>query len=190
MSHGDDLAYLFEARSLNGTLIAGMDDDFTQEDKKVKDIFTSIISSFARHGKITIDQKEVPSFSSESNHYMQINAKPKVTKNFRFCEMALWAGLTQRLQSSACSLLNVLDSQIKNAEFLLFDTVNTAGNQILNPLQNLGGTGQLGQGLQQTGDQLTQVIRNPLGGLISNKNQNQNSNNNNNRHHGIGIFGL
>ncbi|KAK5647280.1 hypothetical protein RI129_002172 [Pyrocoelia pectoralis] len=130
VSHGDDLIYLFEANSLNGTPIANAEEDFTDDDRKMRNIFTDMIYKFAKRGKIDLNNKEVPTFSSDQNNYVQISTKPSLVNNFRFCQMGLWAGLTERLQSTMCNALNVLESQIKNTEFLLFDTIHSVGEKV------------------------------------------------------------
>lgn len=98
------MGYIFEARHVNGSRLHD-DEHLTEEDIKVREAFTQIIADFARHGKIQVGGKEVPSFSDSDNNFLQISATPKVAKNFRFCEMALWAGLAQRLQNPLCQLI-------------------------------------------------------------------------------------
>ncbi|KAF2885402.1 hypothetical protein ILUMI_20800 [Ignelater luminosus] len=163
VGHGDDLIYLFEARSLNGTAIPDVEEDFTENDRKVRDIFTEMISTFARHGRIDIDKKEIPSFSDKSNNYVQISARPKLLNNFRFCEMALWAGLTERLQSAACSLLQVLDTQLTNVGSVLLGTVDSAGSQIIPGKPSLVGSAQ------QIGGNLGGILNINMGGNKSNR---------------------
>lgn len=106
-AHGDDLGYIFEARHLNGTPLPHQE-HLTPDDLKVRDVFTEMLSDFARNGKIHIDGAELPAFSSTTNHFLQISAKPKIGDNFRFCEMALWAGLEQRLQDPVCRIISVV----------------------------------------------------------------------------------
>lgn len=162
VGHGDELAYLFEARSLNGTPISEMDSDFTAEDKKVRDIFTDMIATFARHGKIQVDNKDLPAFSDDKNNFMQVSSKPKIGNNFRFCEMALWAGLTQRLQSATCKVLSTIQSQLQNAEFMLFDTIPGIKNPVT----------QFENNIKDTQNKLTDAIKNPLG-VFGGNNQNK-----------------
>lgn len=111
-----------------------------------------MISMFARHGRIHIDKKEIPSFSDRSNNYVQISARPKLLNNFRFCEMALWAGLTERLKSATCQLLQVLDTQVTNVGSVLFDTVNSAGSQVVPGKPDLIGS------VQQVGGSLGEIL--------------------------------
>lgn len=116
---------MFEARNLDGSALEDTNQEkLTEEDVKVRDFFTQMISDFARTGKVSVDGASVPSFSSSTNNFLQVSAKPKVASNFRYCEMALWAGLAQRLQSASCQFLSVLDSGIKDAQSILFDTVS------------------------------------------------------------------
>lgn len=44
--------------------------------------------------------------------------------------MGLWLGMAQRLQSSVCGFLNVLDSELKNVQKSFFDTVNATDDQL------------------------------------------------------------
>lgn len=106
-AHGDDLGYIFEARHINGTLLNDPE-DLTADDVKVREVFTQMIADFARHGKVHVGDEELPSFSSAANNFLQISANPKVGNNFRFCEMALWAGLAQRLQDPLCQFLGAI----------------------------------------------------------------------------------
>lgn len=151
IGHGDELSYLFEARNLDGSQI-NEKETLTDEDVKVRDLFTQMISDFARNGKITLGNENVPNFSSEANNFLQITAQPKVANNFRYCEMALWAGLAQRLQSSTCQFLNIIDSSIKGVQNVFFDTIASPKSQVE----------QLNTGVKKTGEALTNVFKNPL----------------------------
>lgn len=112
-----------------------------------------MISDFARHGKIHIDGEELPTFSSNTNQFLQINAKPKIGSNFRFCEMALWAGLAQRLQNPVCQVIsavkNVPGTVINKAKKLEGVAGNLSGSAMkggllnTNPLMRNRGKGPL-----------------------------------------------
>lgn len=106
-----------------------------------------MLSDFARHGRIHIDGEELPTFSSTTNNnYAQLGAKPKIANNFRFCEMALWAGLVQRLQNPICRVFsavkNVPTSVIKATKLdVVSDNLGVMkGARMLNanPLVNSG----------------------------------------------------
>ncbi|KAF5274800.1 hypothetical protein FQR65_LT00383 [Abscondita terminalis] len=178
VSHGDELIYLFEPQTLNGTAIPNADDDFTHEDKIVKNIFTKIIYNFARTGKFNFGHQDYPSFSEKSNKYLKITSEPSYVNDFRFCEMALWAGITERLQSATCKALDVLQSQIKNAESLLFDTVDTVqsvGGKIQEKVSDLGHSIQ--SGVQETKDVISSFIPKPFAFLGNRNKQNKTRNN-------------
>lgn len=68
-----------------------------------------MIAEFARHGEITINNKKVPSFNSENNNFVQIKPDPVVSDKFKFCEMALWTRIGQRLKSSYCQFLKAVE---------------------------------------------------------------------------------
>ncbi|KAB0805013.1 hypothetical protein PPYR_01983 [Photinus pyralis] len=157
VSHGDDLIYLFEANSVNGTPIANAEEDFTDEDAKMRTIFVDMIYNFVKRGKLDVGNKEVPTFSSEQNNYVKISTRPSLVNNFRFCQMGLWAGLTKRLQSTMCSALNVLNSQIKDAEVLLFDTVQSVGGQIQTVEDKVSGS------VNKVKDFIEHAVPNPFG---------------------------
>ncbi|XP_017770157.1 PREDICTED: carboxylesterase 4A-like isoform X2 [Nicrophorus vespilloides] len=130
------IGYIFEARNLDGTPLNDKPEDLSVEDMEVRERYTAMIAEFVKTGEITINNKRVPSFSQD-NSFIQISTKPKITKNFRFCEMGLWAGLAQRLQSKTCQFLNVIDSSIKNVENLFFDTVNSSNiNKLVPTIDN------------------------------------------------------
>ncbi|KAJ8934126.1 hypothetical protein NQ314_013585 [Rhamnusium bicolor] len=104
VGHGDDLAYLFDVNDIEGNSLES-GEKLNEDDKKVRDLFTQMISDFARHGKIQVNGKEVEPFSGRKNNFIQISAKPTVADNFKFCEMALWSNLAERLKSNTCSFL-------------------------------------------------------------------------------------
>lgn len=84
-------------------------DKLEEDDKKVRDVFTRMISDFARHGKIQIDGQDADPFSSKKNNFIQIKAKPSLAGNFRICEMALWSNLAEKLKSDSCSFLDAFN---------------------------------------------------------------------------------
>lgn len=128
VAHGDELAYLFEAQDFDGNLTdVGV---MSEEDMKVRDMFTEMIAEFAKNGKPKIGKREVKPFTGYANNFIELSANPKQSSNFRFCEMGLWLGISQRLQSSTCGFLNVLDSEIKNLEKQVFNVVNQTGQQL------------------------------------------------------------
>lgn len=129
------MAYLFEARNLDGTPLNGEIDDLDETDSKVRDIFTTMISDFVRHGKIQIEGKDVPSFSPKGNDFVSISAKPKLLNNFKYCEMALWAGLTQRLQSASCQYLDALSSTLKLTQDTIRDKTSSVNTQLTKNIQ-------------------------------------------------------
>lgn len=129
VSHGDELAYLFDPQHIDGTP-AEHDEKIDPEDEKVKGNFARMVADFARGGKVKIGDKPISPFSGDSNSYIQITPEPKLIDNFEFCKMGLWLGIAQRLQSSLCGFLNVLDSELNQAQKTLFNTVNATEQNI------------------------------------------------------------
>lgn len=128
MSHGDELAYLFDPQHLDGT--PAEQTEISEEDEKVRANFAQMVADFARAGKVKVGDKPVKPFTGDANSYIQITPDPKVVDNFEFCKMGLWLGLAQRLQSSVCGFLNVLDSELKNVEKTVFNAVNATNDQL------------------------------------------------------------
>jgi len=53
---------------------------------------------------------EWPSFtSSKQSDYVVLDENPRIEKKFRFCEMGLWGGVPDILQSSYCNLPGISD---------------------------------------------------------------------------------
>ncbi|KAL3288103.1 hypothetical protein HHI36_002553 [Cryptolaemus montrouzieri] len=145
VSHGDELNYLFDAQHLDGT--PADHNEISEEDEKVRAHFAQMIADFARQGKVKIGDKPVSPFTADANNYIEITSNPKENKNFQFCQMGLWLGLAQRLQSSVCGVFNVLDSELKNVQKSFFDTIDKTSGQfkeltggltgaLTNPLNN------------------------------------------------------
>ncbi|KAJ8941723.1 hypothetical protein NQ318_023319 [Aromia moschata] len=172
VGHGDDLAYLFEVNDVEGNSLE-TGEKLTDDDKKVREIFTQMISDFARRGRIRINGKEVESYSPEKNNFIQIRAKPALSNNFRVCEMALWSGLLEKLRSDSCSFLEAfnlrnLPNALPLAPVLNNSVVPTllkpdiAKQTPVNALNvNQSPLGVLGTGNKRTGGQ-----GNVLGGIL------------------------
>lgn len=111
VAHGDELSYLFDPHDIEGKALLSEKEE-NEEDNKVREIFTQMITDFARFGKLKLGDQDVKPFSISDNNFVQITPNPKIASGFRYCEMGLWLGLAQRLQSNTCKLLKVLD--IKN----------------------------------------------------------------------------
>lgn len=169
VSHGDDLAYVFDVNDIYGNSLESNNIQLSQEDQKVRDIFTQMIADFAKTGKVNLQGKQVQPFSAEMNNFIQIKPKPVTANNFKYCEMALWCNLAERLKSTTCSFLQAFDTQIKNVEKVIGGVIQgtnlVPGNGGLNLNNLLGG----GSSSKQKQD--------PLGMLLgggSNQMSNQN----------------
>ncbi|KAJ8673091.1 hypothetical protein QAD02_004352 [Eretmocerus hayati] len=130
-SHGDDLGYLFEPNDISGRPMSAKQ-NFDVEDQLVKESFTELVVRFARYGHLDGDKKSeqssflpfnAPSFSQDGS-FLSISSKPQVAKNFKFCEMGLWAGIGERIKSSACSLFQV---DLKDPLKTIDKTLNSFG---------------------------------------------------------------
>ncbi|XP_047353813.1 esterase E4-like [Vespa velutina] len=138
INHGDDLGYIFDRNNIVGEKIKNAIDKTNEIDEHVTEIFTGMISNFARTGKPDMSIKSenntwlpkiVPNFS-ESNSFVSINSVPKMMENFRYCEMGLWTGLSGRLQSPACNLLKSTSQVVNNVG-------TDAKNVIEKPIKNI-----------------------------------------------------
>ncbi|KAI4467459.1 carboxylesterase [Holotrichia oblita] len=105
--HGDELAYLFEPLNLDGTPLKDSQIS-NQQDEVVRDIFTQTITDFAKDGQIYLHGRAVPAFTGDSNNFVEISSNPEISNKFRYCEMALWAGLGERLKDASCQAQNTL----------------------------------------------------------------------------------
>nr|CAD7432931.1 unnamed protein product [Timema monikensis] len=133
-SHGDDLPFLFDIFSLEGRSEGPHLKLTDPEDVKVQDIFTELVAQFITSRIPNLPNKPVwPTFSSDTSSYLSISSIPKLSDNFRYCEMALWNGLVSHLQSSTCSAIN----GIEELQAQLFGTVNSVANIIIDPIKNL-----------------------------------------------------
>lgn len=118
--HGDDLAFVFDARPLEGQKDAarGQVSLSDPEDMKVRDIFTGLIADFAHSGQAMVrakgDKKQglsLPGFGSgggeggkKENNFLVIDKNPRIGKDFRGCQMAVWSGLTgPQLPADSCA---------------------------------------------------------------------------------------
>lgn len=107
MGHGDELAYLFDAQDLEGNpLPEGV---ATEDDLKVRNTFTKLIADFARHGTITVGDASLPTFNGGDNNFVQIKPNPVLASNFKYCEVALWTKIGERLKSRYCQFLKPLE---------------------------------------------------------------------------------
>lgn len=133
VGHGDELAYLFDAQDMEGNPLPV--ETPTEDDLKVRSVFTKMIADFARHGEIRVDNQKVPSFNAGDNNFVQVKPKPVVQSKFKFCEMALWTHIGERLKSGYCQFLNALQasgvptlSPVKNLEDLIGGMHASASN--------------------------------------------------------------
>lgn len=141
MGHGDELAYIFSPRNLDGSPLDVQINE-TEEDKKVRTIFTDMIYGFIKSSNIHVDNKLVPHFSESANNYIGISMKPRVLNDFRFCQIGLWAGLAERLQTSTCKFLSTVGQGVQAVENVLFNTKNlNQGVEKLTGLNPFAGKG-------------------------------------------------
>lgn len=134
ISHGDDLAYLFEPQNLDGSPLKEAKKPYTKEDFAVREIFTQMIADFANQGKIRVQNQFLPGFTNSVNNFVRITTDPKVSDKFRYCEMALWTDLSDRLRSVSCQFLNKAGN-LKNitAVIPLINQFGEASNVLSNP---------------------------------------------------------
>jgi hypothetical protein len=87
---------------------------------------------------------EWPSFtSSKQSDYVVLDENSHIENKFRFCEMGLWGGIPDILQSSYCNLPGISDilktvpDLLKNG--ILGDVTEGTVNLLGNPLNAVGG---------------------------------------------------
>lgn len=87
---------------------------------------------------------EWPSFtSSKQSDYVVLDENTRIEKKFRFCEMGLWGGVPDILQSSYCNLPGITDilgtvpDLLKNG--VLSDVTEGTKNLLGNPINTIGG---------------------------------------------------
>ncbi|XP_066255383.1 liver carboxylesterase 1-like [Euwallacea similis] len=114
VGHGDELAYLFDLQDIEGNPLPVTEP--TEDDLKVRNVFVTMIGDFARHGQISVNNEKVPSFNEGENHFVQIKPKPVLSSKFKFCEMALWTNIGERLKSGYCQFLGALGMSQKTLD--------------------------------------------------------------------------
>lgn len=140
ISHGDELAYLFEPLNLDGTPLKESQMS-SQQDEMVRNMFTKTITDFAKDGQIYLHGKIVPTFTSDSNNFIDISSNPEISNKFRYCEMALWAGLRERLMDASCQAQNALLSALGGPVAPLMNITEQLGTaEITNTLSKPLGT--------------------------------------------------
>lgn len=102
-----------------------------------------MIAEFARTGKPNTPSKNkssigwIPSFSSDDNSFISITDKATTMKHFRFCEMGLWTGAVERLNSASCDILKVTTESIERLQTGTKKIVNIVSS----PIDNIGNIG-------------------------------------------------
>lgn len=91
----------------------------------MRDVFSDLISDFAhsvghtqnasRHRRAA-SSSLLKQFNEKDSNYISISTKSEQKSGFRFCEMALWGGLAERLQSTTCQFLNTLQGAVSGAQ--------------------------------------------------------------------------
>lgn len=163
VAHGDELAYLFDARDIFGKQLKNVK-PLDETDKKVRDIFSSLIKQFAylNSGQGVKNKGTFQEFKSEQNNFIRIGQEAILGKDFRYCiiylrhidssmnyekfsdifrycQMALWGALVKpSSKDTSCKhIFNQLASSLLTATGNLTTSV---GNTLSNPLGilNLG----------------------------------------------------
>ncbi|KAE9531293.1 hypothetical protein AGLY_010499 [Aphis glycines] len=109
--HGDELIYLYDVRSIEGKQISGAELK-DKKDIEMRDNFTSLVAEFVKNGKPKLKKlgDEWPSFtSSKQSDYVVLDENSRIENKFRFCEMGLWGGVPDILQSTYCNLPGISD---------------------------------------------------------------------------------
>lgn len=176
VSHGDELAYIFDVNDIYGNSLESDNIPLTEDDRKVRDIFVQIVADFAKNGKVHLQDREVQPFSSKMNNFIQIKPKPVLANDFKYCEMALWCNLADRLKSTACTFLNAFETQIKTVEKVIGGVLPGA-----NVLGTKGGglTNILGTASSNKQKSKFSKNQNPLGSILGGSSHSMSSSNQN-----------
>lgn len=123
-------------------------------------MFTDLISQFAHQIGQKRKGREVSSsllkqFSEKNNDFTRVKSKPEVSEGFRFCEMALWGGLSERLQSPACKFLDAFGDTVQGVK----QGIEGAANLLKNPIGGIG----------SSGSKQSAKPNNPIGGFLANR---------------------
>jgi carboxylesterase type B len=109
VAHGDDLAYLFDARDIYGNQINGSELK-SPRDQEVRNNFIKIIHSFAymneTQNKLTIDNQILSAFRADSTSFMKVSKTIDLEKNFRFCQLSVLGAPLKATQEMSCKFLS------------------------------------------------------------------------------------
>ncbi|CAH1403699.1 unnamed protein product [Nezara viridula] len=179
-SHGDDLAFLFEVRNIDGEPLNNVDNILSETDQKVRDHFVTVVAEFVKTGKPRIDgANDWSPFNTEEGSYMIIKDNPKLKKGFRKCNMGLWTGDADMLKSTECAL--------NGASEIVTNTLGSAGTGLLKA--TTGVTDGLSKTVTGIGSTLTGSIPKGTGGLLGGLYK-EPAKNNNNKTPNLGLGGL
>lgn len=109
---------------------------------------------------------EWPSFTSaKQSDYVILDENSRVENKFRFCEMGLWGGIPDILQSSYCNLPGISDILKTVPDLLnqgvLGDVTESTVNLLGNPLNKIGGL------LRKSNDNQNELLDGLTGSIIS-----------------------
>lgn len=84
VAHGDELAYLFDARDIFGQIINNTN-SLDATDTKVRDFFTDLVTKFAylSSNQGVKDTSIFQEFKSDQSNFIRIGQETKVDKDFR-----------------------------------------------------------------------------------------------------------
>ncbi|XP_046742892.1 pyrethroid hydrolase Ces2a isoform X2 [Diprion similis] len=148
-NHGDDLGYIFGRNSIIGERLT--DDDINAEpvdpeDAEVTDVFTEMIANFARSGELSVPSAKpefpggnltkIPSFTggkdpAKTNPFISVTSKPRLMENFRYCEIGLWTGSVERIQSPACGLFKSSVERVEKLGQKALEAVKQIGEETI-----------------------------------------------------------
>ncbi|XP_066581080.1 esterase E4-like [Prorops nasuta] len=135
-NYGDELGYIFDQNTIFGEPTTENNNQ-SEEDKEVTEVFTGLISDFARSGEINIGSQSNNNslWSNDKSSYISVSSKLKSMENFRYCELGLWAGMTDRLQSPICSIFKTTLQMVNKVE----DTAMKTQDLVVAPISQVGG---------------------------------------------------
>lgn len=129
LGHGDDLGYVFHANDIFGRKIRSTRE--SPDEENVIETFTSMIAEFAKTGRPKISTK----FLNNDTSFISVTDKATTMKNFRYCEIGLWIGAVDRLNSASCSVLKVTTETVERLSTEIVDLVSSP----VDTIENIGG---------------------------------------------------
>lgn len=107
-AHGDELAFLFDPHDVFGNRIETQ--LTTKRDKNARKNLINLIQNFAyfnsNSSNFKLDNTIVNPFSAQNSNFIKISDKVDFEKNFRFCQLSVFAVPLKSAQKTSCAFLS------------------------------------------------------------------------------------